>query len=202
MSSVSIFRRRCWRSRARAPKATFIQANAQDLPFRHAEFDIVVSNLGICHVPDQPRALAQARRVLRPGGRFAMTVWGGPDISPCFEVVYGAVKAHGSPDVSAPPGPDFHQFARRDVAARLLSEAGFTNIELTIVDCAWNLGSAEDLFDIYARGTVRAAALLARQPPQNLAAIRAALTEAVQARFSYRNGWRVPVPAVLVRATA
>jgi SAM-dependent methyltransferase len=189
-------------ARQRAPTATFIEANAQDLPFRDAEFDIVVSNLGICHVPDQPRALAQARRVLRPGGRFAMTVWGGPDISPCFELVYGVIKAYGSPDVSAPPGPDFHQFARREVAARLLSEAEFTNIELAIVDCAWHLDAAEDLFDIYAKGTVRAATLLARQPPQNLAAIRSALTEAVRARFSSGNGWRVPVPAALVRATA
>jgi ubiquinone/menaquinone biosynthesis C-methylase UbiE len=55
-------------ARGRAPKATFLEADAQNLPFDDAEFDIVVSNLGVCHVPDQPRALAEARRVLRPGG--------------------------------------------------------------------------------------------------------------------------------------
>jgi SAM-dependent methyltransferase len=66
-------------ARKRAPKATFIEADAQDLPFDDAEFDVVVSNLGVCHVPDQPRALAEARRVLRSGGKFAMTVWCGPE---------------------------------------------------------------------------------------------------------------------------
>ena len=64
-------------ARKRARKSRFIQADAQDLPFPDAELDVVVSNLGVCHVPDQPRALAEARRVLRSGGRFAMTAWCG-----------------------------------------------------------------------------------------------------------------------------
>src|SRR5262249_1003410 len=128
-------------ARLRAPSATFVEADAHALPFADAEFDIVVSNLGLCHVPDPPRALAQARRMLGRGGRFAMTVWCGPDISPCYEVLYGAVKAHGSADVSVPQGPDFHQFARRDVADKLLSGAGFSDVGLTIVDFAWHLDS-------------------------------------------------------------
>ena len=57
---------------ARVPKAEFIGGDAQDMPFDDEEFDLVVSNLGVCHVPDQPRALSEARRVLRRGGRFAM----------------------------------------------------------------------------------------------------------------------------------
>jgi hypothetical protein len=139
--------------------------------------------------------------MLNPGGRFAMTVWCGPDVSPCFEIVYGAVKAHGSPDVSAPPGPDFHQFARREMAQKLMSEAGFANVDLTIIDCVWDLSSPEGLSEIFEKGTVRAAMLLANQPRQNLAAIRSALAEAVRQRFSSGGRWRVPVPAALLRAT-
>jgi SAM-dependent methyltransferase len=189
-------------ARTRVPKATFIEADAQDLPFEDAEFDVIVSNLGVCHVPDQPRALTQARRVLCPGGRFAMTVWCGPDVSPCFEVVYGTIKAHGSPDVSAPPGPDFHRFARQEVAKKLLSNAGFSNIDMKIVDCAWKLDAPEDLFEIFAKGTVRAAMLLANQPAQNLAAIRSALAQTVRERFAKGDRWRVPVPAMLLSAKA
>ncbi len=187
---------------ARVPNAVFIKADAQNLPFDNAEFDIVVSNLGVCHVPDQPRALAEARRVLRPGGRFAMTVWCGPDVSPCFEIVYGAIKAHGSPSVSAPPGPDFHQFAQKNVAERLLLDAGFNDVDLTIVECMWDLDSPGRLSEIYEQGTVRAAMVLGGQPPQNLAAIRSAMAEAVQSRFAWKDRWRVPVPAALVRAIA
>src|SRR5262249_18709850 len=104
--------------------------------------------------------------------------------------------------VSAPPGPDFHQFARRDVADNLLREAGFREVDLAIVDCAWNLDSPSDLAEIYEKGTVRAAMVLARQPPQNLTAIRAAMAQAVERRFACGDHWRVPVPAALVRATA
>jgi ubiquinone/menaquinone biosynthesis C-methylase UbiE len=189
-------------ARQRVPKAIFIEADAQDLPFDDAGFDIVVSNLGVCHIPDQARALAEAHRVLRSGGKFAMTVWCGPETSPCFAAVYQAIKAHGHPDVSAPAGPDFHQFARRDVAVELLSQAGFSNVDVMTVDCIWDLSAPEDLFEIYAKGTVRAAMLLSKQPPQNLASIRSALTTTVREQFSSGDRWRVPVPAALVRAIA
>ena len=189
-------------ARQRVPDATFVEADAQQLPFGDGAFDLVVSNLGVCHVPDQPRALSEVRRVLRPKGRFAMTVWCGPDVSPSFEIVYGAVKAHGSPDVSAPSGPDFHQFANRAVAERLLGEAGFVDVDFTIVDCAWDLDTPDRLCEIYERGTVRAAMLLGSQPAANLAAIRSAVAASVRARFAHGDRWRVPVPAALLAATA
>jgi SAM-dependent methyltransferase len=188
-------------ARQRVPDATFIEADVQDLPFSDAEFDIVVSNFGICHVPDQPRALSEVRRVLRPKGQFAMTVWCGPDVSPCFEVVYGAVRTHGSPNLSAPPGPDFHQFAKREIAEQLFLAAGFPNVELSLIDCRWDLDTPEGLAEIIERGTVRAAALLASQPPHNLAAIRSSLAQATRERFASGDRWRVPVPAALLRAT-
>jgi hypothetical protein len=131
-----------------------------------------------------------------------MTVWCGPETSPCFAAVHGAIKAHGHPDVSVPAGPDFHQFARRDEAVTLLSEAGFSHVEVTTVDCVWDLKAPDDLFKIYANGTVRAAMLLANQPAANLAAIRSGLALSVREQFSHGERWRVPVPATLVRATA
>ena len=189
-------------ARHRVPTATFFEADAQDLPFSDAESGAVVSNVGVCHVPDQPRVLSEIRRVLRSQGRFAMTVWCGPDVSPCFEVVYGAVKSYGSPSVSLPPGPDVHQFAKRDTAQELLSKTGFSNIELSIIDSGWDVGTPEALSEIIERGTVRGATLLTNQPRQNLAAIRSAIANATRERFGTGNRWRVPIPAALLHATA
>ncbi len=52
------------------PDAKLVRAPAEDLPFNDGSFDAAVSTLVLCTVDDQPRALRELRRVLRPGGRL------------------------------------------------------------------------------------------------------------------------------------
>jgi SAM-dependent methyltransferase len=49
-----------------------LRAPAEDLPFDDATFDTVVSTLVLCGVDDQPRAVREISRVLRPGGRLLL----------------------------------------------------------------------------------------------------------------------------------
>ena len=56
--------------RAHRPDTRVLRAPAEDLPFGDHSFDVAVSTLVLCGVDDQPRALRELRRVLRPGGRF------------------------------------------------------------------------------------------------------------------------------------
>jgi ubiquinone/menaquinone biosynthesis C-methylase UbiE len=56
------------RVREQRPDATVLQAPVEDLPFEDDSFDVVVATLTLCTVRDQARALAEVRRVLRPGG--------------------------------------------------------------------------------------------------------------------------------------
>jgi ubiquinone/menaquinone biosynthesis C-methylase UbiE len=58
------------RVREQAPQTKVVQAPAEDLPFDDDSFDAAVSTLVLCGVDDQPRALRELRRILRPGGRL------------------------------------------------------------------------------------------------------------------------------------
>jgi ubiquinone/menaquinone biosynthesis C-methylase UbiE len=55
---------------AHRPGTRVLRAPAEDLPFDDHSFDVAVSTLVLCGVDDQPRALRELRRVLRPGGRL------------------------------------------------------------------------------------------------------------------------------------
>jgi len=67
---VPMMRRLERRAREQAPAATVLRAPAEDLPFSDDSFDMAVSTLVLCGVDDQPRALRELRRVLRPGGQL------------------------------------------------------------------------------------------------------------------------------------
>jgi ubiquinone/menaquinone biosynthesis C-methylase UbiE len=66
----AMLRRLQRRVREEAPETAVVKAPAEDLPFDDDSFDVAVSTLVLCGVDDQPRALSELRRVLRPGGRL------------------------------------------------------------------------------------------------------------------------------------
>lgn len=68
-SMLDVGRHRAGRRRDAASIA-FVEGNAEDLPFPDATFDAYTIAFGIRNVPHIDRALSEAFRVLRPGGRF------------------------------------------------------------------------------------------------------------------------------------
>lgn len=53
----------------------FQEADAENLPFPDASFDVVLSTFGVMFTPDQERAAAELMRVCRPGGKIGMANW-------------------------------------------------------------------------------------------------------------------------------
>ena len=58
------------------PEITFQQVDAQNIPCADNTFDMVIANMMLYHVPDLSRALAEIRRVLKPGGKFYCATYG------------------------------------------------------------------------------------------------------------------------------
>ena len=57
-------------------KVELLEGSAEELPFEEGSFDVVVVTWSLCSIPHPARALAEARRVLRPGGRLAFAEHG------------------------------------------------------------------------------------------------------------------------------
>ena len=64
-----------------ADRVDFVEANAEDLPFEDGEYDAVTIAFGIRNVPRIDRALAEAFRVLKPGGRFLCLEFSAVDVA-------------------------------------------------------------------------------------------------------------------------
>ncbi len=56
--------------------ADYAVVNAERIPYADGDFDVVIANMMLYHVPDIAQALREIRRVLRPGGRFYAATFG------------------------------------------------------------------------------------------------------------------------------
>jgi SAM-dependent methyltransferase len=187
-------------ARRRHPAITFREGDADALPFDAGSFDAVVMNFGLLHLAHPDAALAEAHRVLRAGGRYALTVWASPDRTVGFGLALRAVEEFGKKDVPLPDGPPFFRFSDAAEMRRTLEQAGFADIKVQELPLTWRLTSPDAVFEALSRGGVRTAAVLRAQTPDALAAIRAAVRRGIEA-YARDGGFAVPMPAVLASAT-
>ena len=183
-------------ARRRHPQIEFLDGDAEALPFPDRSFDAVAINFGVLHLARPDTALAEARRVLRPGGRCAFTVWATPEISVGFGIVLKAIETHGRMDVPLPAGPPFFRFSDAAESIRSMEAAGFTAPRVETVPLVWRLASGDALCDAFLQGAVRTAALLRAQSPEAMEKIRQAIREGA-ASYRKADGIELPMAAVL-----
>ena len=189
------------RARMRCPDLTFVLGDALRLPFPDACFDAVTMNFGILHVSQPEQALAEAHRVLVPGGRLAFTTWLAQGNAE-DEITEAALAAHAIA-AEEPAGPSYHVFADRDECRLALERCGFDteSLRMDTVNVLWRVPSADFLFQAQLHAGVRTAAVLRAQPPERLAAIRAAMADAVR-RYADDDAFALPIAARLISARA
>jgi ubiquinone/menaquinone biosynthesis C-methylase UbiE len=181
------------------PRLEFLEGDALNLPFADATFDRVVASFSLLHIADPQRACAEAYRILKPGGRFAFTVWAPPAESPYARIIDDALDAYADLNVDLPEGPSHYLFSEKEEFRRALERAGFEGasmvFKLHIIE--WKVPRARFVFDAECHAGVRTAGLLARQPPEKLRAIQSSITSAVR-KFAKGDGFVLPKGGYIV----
>ena len=180
-------------ARERHPEVTFRQADMQALPFEDASMDAVVGNFAILHVGRPERAAAEAARVLALGGSLALSTWDVPERTRLIGVVTDAIAEAGAvPPADIPAGPPFFRFADEDEFARLLRDAGLTDVQVRTVSFRHRLASAGQWWDGLLDGAVRTRGLVLGQPKAVQVRIRAAF-DRLAGEYASADGLDVPI---------
>jgi len=140
------------------------QADALSLPFGDASFDAVCCQFGAMFFPDRVAGYAEARRVLRPGGHFAFSVWDRIEENVFANEVTAAVATlfpHDPPRFLARTPHGYHDIA---VIRDELRRAGFTGIAIETREAVSHAPSARDVAIAYCQGTPLRNEIEARDP--------------------------------------
>lgn len=158
----------------------FRVADALDLPFEDAAFDVVVAGFLVPHLADHARALTEFCRILAPGGVVALSTWALPERVPMLGLVVDAVAEAGAlMPAELPPGPSFFRFSEKGALASLLQAAGLADVDVTTHGLTHHVPSADALWDGVLSGSVRTSALITNQNREVRQAIRAAFDRLV-----------------------
>ena len=160
------------------PRVTFKAVDACAIPFEDGSFDAIVTQYGVMFFPDKVKAMQEARRVLKPGGRYVFNVWDSLDHNPIPRIVHETVAAMfpANPPTFLKSTP--YGYNDRAEIERVCRAGGFTNVAFETVDFPSSAPTAEDAARAFVEGTPLLAAL-AERGVKDPAPVRAAAAGAL-----------------------
>lgn len=156
-----------------AANAKFDVGDAQNLPFADASFDVAAMALVIAFVPDTARAIAEMKRVTRPGGWVGTYMWdmmaGGVPVRP----VYQALQKMGY-DPSLPPRAEA---SRREAMQDYWQKAGLDGVETTVIRIEVVHTDFDSFWDANSRPSGQQGIVLSKMSPAEKEKAQACLRE-------------------------
>ena len=186
-------------ARQKHPELDFRVGNAQVLPFTNERFDSVIMNFGLLHIPDPVKAISEAHRVLKPGGKFITSVWATPDRSVGFGIVLSAIERFGNGNTRQSSAPDFFKFSAPKFNRAIFTSAGYLPPVVEEASQIWRIENEDEVFNTMYHSTVRTAALLKSQSERALKKIRSEIAKSVR-QYETPSGFEIPMPAIVTAA--
>src|SRR5258708_10212993 len=136
------------RGRNTDPRISFQSANARVIPFEDNSFDRAFSMLVLQFIPDAQRAVAEMRRVVRPGGTVTAAVWDDYSGLPFLRLIW-EIAAVLDPSIVRPV---FRPMSRPNEMATLWNELGLLDVEQTSLLIRMEFSSFDDYWIPFTRG--------------------------------------------------
>jgi len=182
------------------PRIRWKPCDALDLPFADGSFDVVACQFAAMFFPDRVKGYAEARRVLRPRGLYALNIWDRIEASPFAKTVEDALRRampEGAPDfMSRTP----HGHGDPDRIRSELGAAGFGAVRIERVELESRAERARDIAVAFCQGTPMRPMIEARAPGR-LEDITSAVEVEVAERFG-SGPMSAPMAAFVIEARA
>jgi SAM-dependent methyltransferase len=156
--------------------------DAQALDLADGSVDGVVCRWGYMLMPDPAAALSETRRVLRPNGRLAFSVWGPPEENPWSALVARALVDAGHMDPPQPGRPGIFALADTERIERLVVDAGFEAPQIAELSMQWPFESFEDYWAFILEKAGALSTVIEPLPDEEHAAVRASVRETLGRR--------------------
>lgn len=127
------------------------QMDGQKLEFGDAVFDFGFSMFGLMFFPDRMAGFRELHRVLKPGGRAAVSSWAPVSESPLMQMMFGSIRA-AFPE-RPEPKTNLLSLENPDLFKEEMQKAGFTDVTVTAFDGAWLVADAEKFLDSMVKGS-------------------------------------------------
>jgi ubiquinone/menaquinone biosynthesis C-methylase UbiE len=154
--------------------------------------DHVLCRFGYMLMADPAAALAETRRVLRPGGRLTLAVWGPPEQNPFFAILGINLTTRGLiPPPEPPPAPGLFNMASAERTTALLHGAGFVDVRTEEVPVRFRLRDLDEYIGLVADTAGPLGLALRGLSDPELANVKAEVEESF-GRFAAGTGYRLP----------
>jgi SAM-dependent methyltransferase len=184
------------------PTIDVARIDACDIPLPDGSVDVVVFRMGLMLIPTPEVALGEIRRVLRPGGRLGVAVWGTAPANPWMTSVGMAAMMHGLVSSGPPVGPGGpFSLADPDRLATLVRDAGFGEVRVTAVDSSRLYPNAGRHVEVVSALAPPLSAALRTATPEQRAALATTVAD-LTAQYREGDGVRLPSSALLCVARA